>query len=66
MAPSIYIYDCKETYEKMYKGFQDDPMRESPLLDLFVSKDKLYKSSDLFIHFFPVNKKIYQIHQTLF
>tara|TARA_B100000029_G_scaffold241908_1_gene239209 strand:+ start:830 stop:1273 length:444 start_codon:yes stop_codon:yes gene_type:complete len=50
MAPSIYIYDCKETYEKMYKDFQDDPMRESPLLDLYVNKDKLYVITNTNMH----------------
>lgn len=41
MASSIYIYDSKETYKKIYKGVRNDPTRETFLIDLFTKDKKL-------------------------
>jgi hypothetical protein len=50
MATSIYVYDCKETYEKMYKDFQEDKLRECPLLDLYVKGEQLLVVTNTSMH----------------
>lgn len=40
MATSFYVYSNMEMYNKINKGFTDDPMRHATLIDLFILNDK--------------------------
>lgn len=50
MATSIYIYDCKETYEKIYEGLKEDALRECPLLDLYIKNEQLFVVTNTNLH----------------
>jgi len=43
MASSIYIFDDMKTFNRFYKGYTEDKMRKTKIIDMYIqNKEKLY------------------------